>query len=252
MSSARTLTIFTINGFQGNMWLGPQAECGKYLSDAGLAYWQPIGYDSSQFPLNRGVAAGKAEYRKQRALHPGKAMLAAWSEGACIATEILREDNDPNIVAGAFYGNPYRAAGQWNPCPPALGAVRDPGGAGVGGPAHNWRTPAAIHHYAHGPNTGSSYDGKPGVDEYTCCSTGVDGDIARIFYNFVFSQWTGAFQEILVVAEDFAKNAGVTLFQAIETAIEWIRFFGGQCVPHTNYDSHAGKTYLAGVAAALP
>ena len=253
-----TLTIFTINGYMGDMYIGPQADCGRYLSknpvDHGLslADWQPIGYNSGAFPLSSGVASGRAELRKQRSLHPGPCLIAAWSEGCCIATEELK--SDPQLVAdckgGAFYGNPYRAEHQWNPSGSATGAVPDPGGAGVGGPAHNWQTPPSIHHYCHGPNQ-PSYDRKTGTDLYTCCSTGEDGDIARIFYNFVFNNWTGAFGEILVVAEDLVKNAGMTLFAAVETAFEWIRFFAGGTGPHTDYDSYAGKTYLAGVARGL-
>jgi hypothetical protein len=251
MSTPGSLTIFSVNGFMGNMWLGPQAEVAQAVSAAGLAYWQPIGYNSSSFPLNIGVAAGLAELRNQRNLHPGPYLISAWSEGCCIATEYLKSDSSGDCKGGAFYGNPYRAAGQWNPVAPALGAVGDPGGAGVGGPANNWKTPPSIHHYCHGPNQ-PSYDGLPGIDQYTCCSTGTDGDIARIFYNFVFSQWTGAFEEILVVAQDFAKQAGVTLYEAIKTAVEWIQFFAGQCVPHTDYTSHAGASYLVNLAQTLP
>lgn len=251
MSSSRTLNVFSLNGYMGNMWFGPQAEVAQHLSALGLAYWQPIGYDSGAFPLSTGVSSGLAELRRQRSLHPGPFMITAWSEGACIATEYLKTDTSSDLRGGVFYGNPYRAAGQWSPSGNALGAVRDPGGAGVGGPQKNWRTPDSIHHYCHGPNQ-PSYDGLPGIDQYTCCSTGTDGDIARIFYNFVFTQWTGAFTEILTVAEELATNAGVTLFAAIETAIEWIRFFAGQCVPHTDYTSYAGQQYLANLAHSLP
>jgi hypothetical protein len=253
-----TLSIFTINGYMGDWRFGPQAECGQYLSKnpidngIGLADWWPCGYNSSQFPLSGGVSSGLAELERLRALHPGPYLIAAWSEGAVIATLYLKAQlaaGNSDCKGGAFYGNPYRAAGQWNPSGTALGAVPDPGGAGVGGPKNNWQTPDSIHHYCHGP--GSSYDGKPGIDLYTCCSTSTDGDIARIFYNFVFAQWTGAFEEILVIAEDLAKNVGMTFFAAIETAFEWIRFFGGQTQGHVNYTSYAGKTYLAGVARSL-
>jgi hypothetical protein len=252
MSTAESLTVFSINGYMGNMWLGPQAEVASAVSGGNTrAWWQPIGYQSNSFPLSGGVKSGLAELRNQRQLHPGPYLITAWSEGCCVATEYLQSDTSGDLRGGAFFGNPYRAAGQWNPSGSALGAVRDPGGAGVGGPGHNWQTPASIHHYCHGPNQ-PSYDGLPGIDQYTCCSTGTDGDIARIFYNFVFTQWTGAFEEILVVAEDLAKDAGVTIFAAIETAVEWIRFFGGQCVPHTDYTSHAGAAYLTTLAESLP
>jgi hypothetical protein len=255
MSDPRTLTVFSINGFMGNMWLGPQAEVAQHLSSQGLnlAYWQPIGYESNKFPLSSGVTSGLAELRHQRQLHPGPFLITAWSEGACIATEYLK--SDPQALAdckgGVFYGNPYRAAGQWNPSGNAVGAVPDPGGAGVGGPGKNWKTPDSIHHYCHGPNQ-PSYDGLPGVDEYTCCDTGISGDIARIFYNFVFSQWTGAFEEIFDIAQDLMTQTGQTLFAAISTAIQWITFFAGQCKPHTDYTSYAGATYLANLARSLP
>jgi hypothetical protein len=258
MSTGRTLTIFTINGFMGDMMAGPQAEVGKHLSDnpidggLGLAHWQPIGYDSSQFPLSRGVANGRAEFRRQRQLHPGPCMIAAWSEGACIATEELKSDPQlrADVKAGAFYGNPYRDEHQWAPSGNAIGAVPDPGGAGVGGPGHNWRTPDSIHHYCHGH--GSSYDGQPGVDLYTCCSTGMDGDIARIFYNFVFAQYSGGFGEILHVATEVAQHTGMSLFYAVKTAIDWIQFFAGQTKGHVNYTSYAGAAYCANVARTLP
>lgn len=248
-----TLTIISINGYMGNMWAGPQAEVAQWVQQQTGTYWQPIGYLDNKFPLSGGVTSGLTEFRRQRSLHPGPYLLTAWSEGAVIGTIALKAELAAGVndcKGGAFYGNPYRAAGQWNPCVPAMGAVPDPGGAGVGGPSNNWRTPSTIHHYAHGPNQ-PSYDGKGGVDQYTCCSTGLDGDIARIFYNFVFTQWTGAFEEILVVAEHLASQAGVTLISAVETAIEWIRFFAGGTGPHTDYDSYAGKTYLAGLAKSL-
>jgi hypothetical protein len=248
-----TLTIFSINGFMGNMWLGPQAEVAAAVQRATGIWWQPIGYNSSSIPLNIGVSAGLAELQNQRNQHPGPYLVSAWSEGAVIATLYLKQQQaagNTDCKGGVMYGNPYRAAGQWNPIAPAIGAVGDPGGAGVGGPANNWRTPSTIHHYCHGPNQ-PSYDGLPGVDQYTCCSTGLDGDIARIFYNFVFSNWTGAFEEIFVIAQDLVTKTGMTLYAAIQTAIEWIEFFASQTGPHTNYTSYAGAAYLTALAHTL-
>ncbi len=248
-----TLTVFSINGFMGNMWAGPQAEVAQWVQQQTGAYWQPIGYNCTAFPLSTGVASGLVEFERQRQLHPGPYLIAAWSEGACIATLALQAElaaGNTDCKGGVFYGNPYRSAGQWNPSGTAVGAVPDPGGAGVGGPGNNWRTPPTIHHYCHGPNQ-PSYDGKPGVDQYCCCSTGEDGNIARIFYDFVFTKWTGAIQEIYQFAEELVTDPPATVFAALETAFEWIRFFGGQCVPHTDYDSYAGKTYLTNVARSL-
>lgn len=254
MSTARSLTVFSINGFMGDMWLGPQAEVAKHLSDLGAAYWQPIGYDSSKFPLSIGVSAARAEFRRQRALHPGPYLISAWSEGAIVALLELQAEigaGNHDCKGGVMYGNPYRAAGQWSPSGTALGAVGDPGGAGVGGPRNNWKTPAFIHHYCHGPNQ-PSYDGLPGIDQYTCCSTGEDGNIARIIFDFVLTQWAGAFSDLVAFIEALATNTPMTIVAIIETAVEWIRFFGGQTRPHTNYTSHAGGAYLAGLAAGLP
>lgn len=253
MSSPKTLTVFSINGWNGDMWSGPQAEVARHLSSVGLAYWQPIGYDSSGIPLSNGVARGRAEFRRQRQLHPGPCMISAWSEGSIIAA--LELQSDPLLMrdlrGGAFYGFPYRVAGQWNPSGTAVGAVPDPGGAGVGGPGHNIRMPDSIHIYCHGPNQ-PSYDGIHGVDQYTCCSTGVDGDIARIFYNFVFAQYTGAFSEIVQVATEVAQNFGMSMFAAIKTAISWIEFFASGTAAHQNYTSYAGGAYLEAVARKLP
>jgi hypothetical protein len=241
-----TLTVFSINGYMGQMFAGPQAEVAQWVQQETGIYWQPIGYECNKFPLSGGVASGLAEFENQRNLHPGPYVLSTWSEGACIGTLALQKELDAgntDCKGGTFYGNPYRAAGQWNPSPPALGAVGDPGGAGVGGPGNNWKTPDTIHHYCHGPNQ-PSYDGLPGIDQYTCCSTGEDGNIARIFYDFVFTKWTGAIEEIYRFAEQVISDPPIAAWDAFETAIEWIRFFGGQCVPHTDYTSYAGKTYL--------
>jgi hypothetical protein len=67
----------------------------------------------------------------------------------------------------------------------------------------------------------------------------------------VFTQWTGAIEEVYQVISEFAMNAGVSFFAALETAFEWISFFAGQCRPHTDYTSYAGAAYLAQVARAL-
>lgn len=259
MSTPQSLQIFSLNGFMGNMWLGPQAEVAQHISvksdmapaGLGLATWWPVGYDSGTFPLSNGIKSGVPELHRLRQLHPGPYVISAWSEGACVATEYLKAYGTEDLKGGTFYGNPYRAEGQWNPSGLALGSVTDPGGAGVGGPEKNWRTPDSIHHYCHGPNQ-PSYDDLSGIDQYTCCSVGIDGDVARIFYNFVFTQWSGAFHEIFAVAEDLSKEAGVTIFAMIKCAVQWVEFLGGQCKPHVNYTSHAGAAYLENVARSLP
>ena len=227
----------------------PAGRGGKSVSNNNTrAFWQPIGYNCSSFPLNVGVSAGLAELRHQRQVHPGPYMICAWSEGACIATEFLKAGSASDLAdlrGGAFYGNPYRAAGQWSPSGTALGAVKDPGGAGVGGPANNWKTPASIHHYCHGP--GSSYDGMPGIDQYTCCSTGEDGDIARIFYSFVFSKYRRCFFGDPHCRRGFREASGSHPVRRHRDQPSSGSGSSGASVPgHTDYTRYAGAAYLRG------
>jgi hypothetical protein len=247
-----TLTIFSINGFGGNMWAGPQAEVAQYLSNQGLnlAYWQPIGYNSGAFPLSIGVNSGLAELKNQRAQHPGPYLISAWSEGAIISELYLQQDKSGDCKGGVMYGNPYRAAGQWNPIAPALGAVPDPGGAGIGGPRNNWRTPDSVHHYCHGPNQ-PSYDGKPGVDMYTCCPTNGVGVVIRIIFDFVLTQWTGEILDLWLFGEELITSGAHAALDVTQAIIMAISFYGGQTKPHVDYDSYAGKTYLANLARSL-
>jgi hypothetical protein len=255
MSSPRTLTIFSINGYMGDMWSGPQAEVAQHLSNQGtnLAYWQPIGYQAGAFPLSTGVASGLAEVRRQRQLHPGPFLVSAWSEGAIIMTEWLR--NDPAALhdckGGVTYGNPYRAAGQWNPTGSAIGSVPDPGGAGIGGPRNNWRTPDSIHHYVHGFNQ-PSYDGIGGVDMYTACRTDEVGSVERIIFDFVLTQWGGSVMDLWSFGEHLITNAIGEAWAVTQAIIQAISFYGGQCRPHTDYTSYAGASYLANLAHSLP
>lgn len=253
MSTASSLTVFSINGYMGNMWLGPQAEVAQHLSNQGLnlAYWQPIGYNSNAFPLSVGVTSGLAELQNQRNLHPGPYLISAWSEGAIIATEYLKSDTSGECKGGVMYGNPYRAQGQWNPVAPALGAVGDPGGAGIGGPANNWRTPDYIHHYCHGPNQ-PSYDGLPGVDIYTCCPVDETGEIMRLIFDFVLTQWGGAISDLWEFGTDLLTQGVGTIWAIVQAIYMAISFYGGNTAPHTDYTSHAGAAYLENVARALP
>ena len=249
-----TLTVFSINGYMGNMWLGPQAEVAQWVQQQTGTYWQPIGYMCNSFPLSGGVSSGLAEFKRQRQLHPGPYLLSTWSEGAIIGTLAVKAEIAAGIndCKGAVaYGNPYRAAGQWNPCAPALGAVGDPGGAGIGGPKNNWAAPSWWHNYVHGPNPGTSYDGKNGVDMYTACPTNGEGTVIWIIFDFVLTQWTGAVADLWLFGEELITNSIHAAIDVTKAIIMAISFFGGQCVPHTDYDSYAGKTYLAGLARTL-
>jgi len=248
--SKPVVTCFTINGFMGDMWAGPQADTGRYLSDLKLAYWQPIGYDAGSFPLSGGVASGLAELKRQMSLHPGLFVVSCWSEGAIIwvlAFEAIRR-GDPgwpslsNFKGCTTFGNPYREEHSYAP-KTGPGAVPDPGGAGIGGPRNNLKgTPSNWHDYAH-----------PG-DMYTVCPTDTNstGNDIRIIFDLVLTQWSGEFQDFFSLAMTLMSGPLKALPGLVGAIIKSITFFGGGTKQHVNYDPSPSKNYLAGVIRSLP
>ncbi|MUL48788.1 hypothetical protein FZI85_05765 [Mycobacterium sp. CBMA293] len=252
-----TLTVFSINGYQGDMWSGPQADVARYLSNQGLnlAYWQPVGYNCTAFPLSVGVESGKTEFQRLRQQHPGPYLLSSWSEGSIISTEAVRAELAAGISdckAAVAFGNPYRAAGHWNPSGTAPGAVGDPSGAGIGGPDNNWTaSPDWWHNYAHGPNQ-PSYDGNPGVDIYTCCPTDQTGEAMRIVFDFVLTQWHGAIADLWTFGQALITNGTCEVLAVTNAIYMAIAFYGSnQQRPHQDYSPNPAMNYLAGVARGL-
>lgn len=252
-----TLTVFSINGYQGDMWTGPQADVARYLSNQGLnlAYWQPVGYNCGAFPLSVGVQSGLAEFQRLRQQCPGPYLLSCWSEGAIIGTLAVKAELAAGITdckGAVAFGNPYRAAGHWNPSGGAPGSVGDPGGAGIGGPNNNWtNSPDWWHNYAHGPNQ-PSYDGKPGVDIYTCCPTDKTGDVMRVIFDFVLTQWNGAIQDLWAFGQGLIANGVFEVLAVINAINMAIAFYcGDRQQSHQDYSPNAGMNYLAGIARGL-
>lgn len=230
-------TIFTVNGFRGDLWLGPQADVGRYLSNQNLniAYWQPIGYDNGQFPLGGGARSGLDELHHQLEEHPGPFLTSAWSLGAIVTVELLREMRGggrnahrlPDWKCATTFGNPYRQADHWSP-QSGIGAVPNPGGAGIGGPRYNLTdSPEWWLDYAH---TG---------DMYTCCDTGPRGDDQRIIFDIVLEKWSGftldLWEECMEVVSKPLQAAPSILWAIIEAII----FYGGGTKQHVNYDATA-------------
>ena len=248
------LTVFSINGYMGDMWSGPQAEVARHLSDQdlNLAYWQPIGYQDTDFPLSGGVTSGLASFQDQRRQHPGPYVATAWSEGAIILTLAVKAEiaaGNTDCKAAVTYGNPYRGAGQWAPNH-GIGAVGDPGGAGIGGPRNNWTAPSWWHNYAHGPGQ-PSYDGQARRGPLHLLSTDQSGDDIRLIFDFVLTQWSGAVADIWEFGYSLVRDKISGVMAITEAIIHAISFYGGQCRPHTDYSSNAGQNYLAGVARTL-
>ncbi len=248
-------TIFTVNGFMGDMWAGPQADTGRYLSNQGInaAWWQPIGYESNKFPLSGGVASGLAELQHQMQVHPGPFLVSCWSEGAIIwvlAYEQIRKGSPgwpalSDFKGATTFGNPYREAGSYAPHT-GVAAVTDPGGAGIGGPRNNLTgTPgqAVWRDYAH-----------PG-DLYTVCPTDTDGignDI-RIIFDLVLTQWDGAFHDFFALVMGLLTGPLKELPGLVGAIIKAITFFGGHTAQHVNYDARAcgAMNFMAAIARSI-
>jgi hypothetical protein len=227
------------------MWAGPQADVGRWLEGQGVAQWQPVGYNCAAFPLSTGVGDGLREIKRLiREEYPGRPfMVASWSEGAIIYCELLeamRHGDMQDVYASCWgavtFGNPYREAGSWAP-KSGVGAVPDPGGAGIGGLRNNTRnTPTWQADYAH---TG---------DIYTCCDTGPTGDDMRIIFDFVLTQWSGAIQDLWIEGQELAEQPGQAVMSIIDAVTKAIAFYGGQQRPHQDYDPRPAMNYLTGIA----
>lgn len=242
-------TIFTINGFMGDMWQGPQADTGRYLSNQGLnlAFWQPIGYNSSGFPLSGPRERGLAEFRYQLDQHPGPFLVSSWSLGSLLFVDWYKEalaggkqaDRIKDLKGATTFGNPYREAGKWAP-KTGVGSVPDPGGAGIGGLEKNMiNTPDWWHDYAHRR------------DLYTCCPSGEIGEDIHTIYHFVLNQWTGAIVDIWDFARDICTSPLNTMWSVLWAVIDAIIFYGGGTKEHVNYDPHPSMNFLAGIARSI-
>ena len=242
--------IYTINGFLGDMWQGPQAETGRHLSNQGLniAYWQPIGYEAGRFPLSGGVSSGLEALRVQMNLHGEPFVMSAWSEGAIIQVLAYQamQRGEPgwpsisNFKGATTFGNPYRQGGKYAPRK-GVGAVTDPGGAGIGGPRNNLvGTPDNWHDYAHAG------------DMYCCCPTDQVGDDIRIIFDFVLTQWSGALLDLWDFAQSLKDDMLGGSMALVWAIVKAIAFYGGGTAEHTNYDPRPSMNYLAGIVRSLP
>lgn len=142
--SKRRPVVITIEGHMSNMWIGPCAAIGAQMEVEGLAWHQPIGYNSTKLPFDNqsGVNAalevlnskeiGPPQDRRPFDLELDWYMLA-FSQGAIIANKIwlhhlrdakldtpLAQRRDRLRRAIAF-GDPYREKNVdsgWWPDPP--------------------------------------------------------------------------------------------------------------------------------------
>lgn len=122
-------TIFTVNGFLGDMWTGYPAICGQAVTNA---FWQPIGWTNNSIPMTQNIKDGVAELINQINLHRGTFLMAVYSEGAILGALVMDEIRNGSLqhrkndfIGAIAFGNPRREQGSRPPgCP-------DPGGHGI-------------------------------------------------------------------------------------------------------------------------
>lgn len=131
--------IFTVEGHQSNMWFGPCADNARQLQQQGVAYWQPVGYESNKLPFDNpsGVRAltdlfSSTVLPDGTPFPPGTPSAGiAFSQGAMVWSDFLDQQVLPegaplhwrlkDLKRSLCLGNPRREFGQcvpWSPKPP--------------------------------------------------------------------------------------------------------------------------------------
>jgi hypothetical protein len=131
--------IFTVEGHQSNMWFGPCADNARLLQQQGVAYWQPVGYESNDLPFDNpsGVQA-LTDLFSSTVLPDGtpfptgtRCGIEGFSQGAMVVSDFLEQKvlpvnaplhwRLPDIKRTLCLGNPRREFGKcvpWSPKPP--------------------------------------------------------------------------------------------------------------------------------------
>lgn len=228
-------TIFTVNGFLGDMWTGYPAICGQAM-DVNKCYWQPIGWTNNQVPMTQNIDGGVAALIEQINLHPGTFLFALYSEGEIVGAKALQELQTGSLkhrmkdfIGAVTFGAPMREAGSRPPgCP-------DPGGRGIARD-RTVNTPDFWWDYA-----------DPG-DMYTCTPNGDEGDDITACYqaiaqsNLVGGQQTLAKQMVKLLTNLVGNVGGL-----LKAIIKAIGFFGSGVASHVHYHDREivpGVTYL--------
>ena len=254
-------TLFTCNGAGADIWMGYQSDIARELTNPwndvvaqfwGAQYankyrWQPIGFNATPVPMQRGVDQGVREHVRQLLLTTGKFAGAYYSMGAIIGSIVLdllrgvkspltaRYSDLPDIThrypdfLGAIaFGNPRREQGHTVP-----GGI-DPGGHGIVTP-NLVDTPASWWDFA----AGKHQVGSPGQDLYTTC--GYDGNVRSVADEEAVWEIvnTTSFKSVLGLAEKVMEllpdpiHGGIAAVNAILDALDFFVIHG--LTPHTSY-----------------
>jgi hypothetical protein len=133
--------IFTVEGHMSNMWFGPCADNARRLQQEGVAYWQPIGYESNALPFDNksGVRElaniiGSAKLPDGTPFPAGTPFgIIGFSQGAMVVSDFLDQQVLPvgaplnwrlkDLKRSLCLGNPRREFGKcapWADNPPPL------------------------------------------------------------------------------------------------------------------------------------
>ncbi|WP_234714546.1 hypothetical protein [Mycobacteroides immunogenum] len=139
--------IFTVEGHLSDMWAGPSASIGAQLSAEGLAFWQPVGYNSGALPFDNKSGVNELvrllsstvltdDSGKAVALFPAGTPwgITGFSQGAMVVCEFMMQYVLPegaplhwrlkDFKRGLCFGNPRREKDRvcpWSTDPPSAG-----------------------------------------------------------------------------------------------------------------------------------
>lgn len=244
-------TCITAQGTGVDMWTGYPADTARAVGDRW--YFQPLGdWPAAMFPMGPSVQKGIASARVQIRQHPGKFVLAGYSQGAIVTSMVYKHDlldpfgmlHDrlPDLVGAVTWGNPCREKGVANgnkligePIPDGRGISDD----------RLVNTPDWWLDFAHGAN------GPHGRDIYTDTPDDDAGEDMTAIYKLVQNVSgvvgaNGLLEQVTeLVGHPFSE--GLAMFRAI--------YYGGQFVasnpatlPHISYDIDGAVRYLRGLA----
>ncbi|SHT52649.1 gp53 protein [Mycobacteroides abscessus subsp. abscessus] len=247
-------TIFTVQGTGVDMNTGYPADLAREL--LGDWYWQPVGnYPAAAFPMGPSVQQGRAQLIMDIRNHPGRIVLAGYSQGAIVVSLVWLLDILPkdgvlhdrlgDVVAAITWGNPCRELAVANGNKFAGWPVPD--GRGISD-TRLTNTPAWWMDFAHGANS------QWGRDIYTDTPNTAAGDDMTAIYRVVqnVSGIVGPGSLAVRVAA-MLTNPMVEIPAAIQAI-----YFGGQFIaynpptlPHVNYDIAPAVDYMRSVTAQL-
>lgn len=247
--------IFTVEGHLSNMWFGPCADNARQLQSEGLAYWQPVGYNSNALPFDnpsgvRELASliGNERLPDGTPFPPGTRWgIIGFSQGAMVVSDFLEQQilHGPlqwrlkDLRRSLCLGNPRRELGKcapWADNPPPLNTS----GIMV---THQFVTTGTPLEGIHAENANA----KDLFAQNTNDKAGLDKEaIARIITQ---NSWVGGQAAILTRVLALLGNVPGEAIPAIKALISAIMFAASNPNPHYTTIAEPGDVqWMRGVA----